>query len=57
LGHAGSELVPLLIYDLFESGRYAEVAALGCVTISVITLLTLAFRRISLRFGLGAAGQ
>jgi iron(III) transport system permease protein len=57
LGHAGSELVPFLIFDLFESGRYAEVAALGCVTISVITLLTLAFRRLSQRLGLGAAGQ
>jgi iron(III) transport system permease protein len=55
LGHAGTELVPFLIYDLFESGRYAEVAALGCVTISVITVLTLAFRRLSQRFGLGAA--
>jgi iron(III) transport system permease protein len=55
LGHAGSELVPFLIYDLFESGRYAEVAALGCVTISIITVLTLAFRRLSQRFGLGAA--
>jgi iron(III) transport system permease protein len=57
LGHAGSELVPFLIFDLFESGRYAEVAALGCVTISVITLLTLGFRRVSQRLGLGAAGQ
>jgi iron(III) transport system permease protein len=55
LGHAGSELVPFLIYDLFESGRYAEVAALGCVTITVVTVLTLAFRRLSQRFGLGAA--
>jgi iron(III) transport system permease protein len=55
LGHAGSELVPFLVYDLFESGRYAEVAALGCVTISVVTVLTLAFRRLSQRFGLGAA--
>jgi iron(III) transport system permease protein len=54
LGHAGSELVPLLIFDLFESGRYAEVAALGCVTITVVTVLTLAFRRLSQRFGLGS---
>ena len=57
LGHAGSELVPLLIYDLFESGRYAEVSALGCVTITVITILTLAFRRLSRHLGLGAAAQ
>jgi iron(III) transport system permease protein len=57
LGHAGSELVPFLVYDLFESGRYAEVAALGCVTISVVTMLTLAFRGLSQRFGLGAASH
>lgn len=55
LGHAGSELVPLLIFDLFESGRYSEVAALGCTTITVVTALTLIFRRLSRRLGLGAA--
>jgi iron(III) transport system permease protein len=55
LGHAGSELVPLLIFDLFESGRYAEVSALGCATITIVTILTLAFRGISQRFGLGSA--
>ena len=52
LGHSGTELVPLLIFDLFESGRYSEVAALGCVTIAVITLLTLGFRRLTRRVGL-----
>ncbi|MGH7824360.1 MAG: ABC transporter permease [Candidatus Binatia bacterium] len=57
LGHAGSELVPLLIFDLFESGRYAEVSALGCVTITAVTILTLAFRGISQRFGLGSAAR
>lgn len=55
LGHAGTELVPLLIFDLFESGRYSEVAALGCVTIVIITALTITFRRISQRFGLSSA--
>jgi iron(III) transport system permease protein len=57
LGHSGSELVPLLIFDLFESGRYSEVAALGCVTITVVTVITLGFRRFSRRLGLSAAGQ
>jgi iron(III) transport system permease protein len=55
LGHAGTELVPLLLFDLFESGRYSEVAALGCATIAIVTLLTLTFRGIGQRFGLGAA--
>lgn len=54
LGHSGTELIPLLIFDLFESGRYSEVAALGCATIATITVLTLAFRRLSQRFGLGS---
>jgi iron(III) transport system permease protein len=54
LGHAGTELVPLLIFDLFESGRYSEVAALGCVTIVIITALTITFRGISQRFGLSS---
>lgn len=54
LGHSGTELIPLLIFDLFESGRYSEVAALGCATIAIITVLTLAFRRLSQRFGLSS---
>ncbi len=57
LGHAGSELVPLLIFDLFESGRYAEVAALGCITITAVTTLTLALRRLSRSFGLDATAR
>lgn len=52
LGHSGTEMVPLLIFDLFESGRYSEVAALGCVTILFVTVLTLALRALSQRFGL-----
>ncbi|MGH7831388.1 MAG: ABC transporter permease [Candidatus Binatia bacterium] len=54
LGHAGTELVPLLIFDLFESGRYSEVAALGCVTIFIITVMTLLFRSLSQRIGLSS---
>jgi iron(III) transport system permease protein len=53
LGHSGTELVPLLIFDLFESGRYSEVAALGCTTIIIITLLTVVFRRLVRRVGVG----
>ncbi len=55
LGHSGTELIPLLIFDLFESGRYSEVAALGCVTIAIITVVTLLFRRVSQRFGLNSS--
>jgi iron(III) transport system permease protein len=55
LGHAGTELVPVLIFDLFESGRYPEVAVLGCMTMVIITGVTLMTRRLSQRFGLGSA--
>jgi iron(III) transport system permease protein len=55
LGHAGTELVPLVIFDLFESGRYTEVSALGCATIVLVSLLTLVFRTMSHRVGLGSS--
>ena len=55
LGHSGTELVPVLIFDLFESGRYPEVAVLGCATMVIITAVTLITRRLSQRFGLGSA--
>ena len=53
LGHSGTELVPVLLFDLFESGRYAELSALGCSTIIVISALTLAFRPFIRRYGIG----
>jgi ABC-type Fe3+ transport system permease subunit len=55
LGHSGTELIPVLIFDLFESGRYSEVAALGCMTIAIITVVTLLSRRVSQRFGLSSS--
>ena len=55
LGHSGTELVPVLIFDLFESGRYPEVAVLGCATMVIITSVTLMTRRLSQRLGLGSA--
>jgi ABC-type Fe3+ transport system permease subunit len=55
LGHSGTELAPVLIFDLFESGRYPEVAVLGCATMVIITTVTLMTRRLSQRFGLGSS--
>lgn len=52
LGHAGTELVPLLIFDLFESGQYPRLAALGTATIIIITTVTFMTRVGSQRFGL-----
>ncbi|MFQ5682063.1 MAG: ABC transporter permease [Candidatus Binatia bacterium] len=53
LSHAGTELLPVLIFDLFESGQYPKVASLGVATIVLITCVTLAWRFTRHRLGLG----
>ena len=55
LGHAGTELLPLLIFDLYEGGQYPKLAALGAAIIVIITCVTLAVRFTSQRFGLAAS--
>ena len=55
LGHAGTELLPLLIFDLYEGGQYPKLAALGAAIIVIITCVTLSVRFTSQRFGLAAS--
>jgi iron(III) transport system permease protein len=55
LAHAETELMPLLIFDLFESGQYPKVAALGAAAIVLITGVTLMARFVSQKFGLNAS--
>ncbi len=55
LGHAGTELLPLLIFDLYESGQYPKLAALGAAIIVIITCVTLAVRFTSQKFGLATS--
>ena len=52
LGSAGNEMVPVLIFDLYEGGQYTRLNALGVVVIAIVTLMTLLARRISKRFGI-----
>jgi iron(III) transport system permease protein len=52
LGHAGTEMVPVLIFDLFEGGQYTRLNALGVVVVLVVGTISLIARRITRRFGL-----
>lgn len=52
LGHAGTEVIPVLIFDLYEGGQYTRLNALGVVVVVLVTTISLITRRISRRFGL-----
>ncbi len=52
LGHAGTEVVPVLIFDLYEGGQYTVLNALGVGVIIVVTSISLVARMVSRRFGL-----
>lgn len=50
LGHAGTEVIPVLIFDLYEGGQYTQLNALGVAVVALVTALTLLARRVSQRF-------
>jgi iron(III) transport system permease protein len=52
LGHAGTEVIPVLIFDLYEGGQYTRLNALGVVVVILVTTISLIARRLSRRFGL-----
>jgi len=52
LGHAGTEVVPMLIFELYEAGQYTRLNALGVVVVVLVTVLSLVARRLTRRFGL-----
>jgi iron(III) transport system permease protein len=52
LGHAGTEMIPVLIFDLFEGGQYTRLNALGVVVVLLVGTISLIARRITQRFGL-----
>jgi iron(III) transport system permease protein len=56
LGHAGTEVVPVLIFDLYEGGQYTVLNALGVGVIVLVTSISLAARAVSRRFGLEQFG-
>jgi iron(III) transport system permease protein len=52
LGHAGTEMIPVLIFDLYEGGQYTRLNALGVVVVVLVAVVSLVARRISRGFGL-----
>lgn len=52
LGHAGTEVIPVLIFDLYEGGQYTRLNALGVVLVMIVATISLISRRVSQRFGL-----
>jgi iron(III) transport system permease protein len=52
LGHAGTEMIPVLIFDLFEGGQYTRLNALGVVVVLLVGTISLIARRITQRVGL-----
>ncbi len=52
LGHAVTEVMPVLIFDLYEAGQYTRLNALGVVVVVLMTALSLMARQVSRRFGL-----
>jgi iron(III) transport system permease protein len=54
LGHAGTEVIPVLIFDLYEGGQYTRLNALGVLVVILVTAISLVARRVSRRYGLEA---
>ena len=56
LGHAGTEVIPVVIFDLYEGGQYTRLNALGVLVVILVTIISLAVRHITRRFGLESIG-
>jgi iron(III) transport system permease protein len=50
LSHVGTEVLPVLIFGLYESGQYPQLSALGMILIAAICLIAGVTRLISSRF-------
>jgi iron(III) transport system permease protein len=51
LSHVGTEVLPMVIYDFYSSGRFGELCALGTVLIGILTVVAGVARVVSGRFG------
>jgi iron(III) transport system permease protein len=55
LSHVGTEVLPVVIFSLFESGDYTKLCALGVMLVVLIAILAGLSRLLSLRFAVQAA--
>lgn len=56
LSHVGTEVLPVLIYELYESGDHTQLCALGVVLSTVIAVIAAIARGIANRFSVGSGG-
>ena len=56
LSHVGTEVLPVLIFGLYESGEHTQLCALGVILSVVIAVIAGAARVISNRFAIDTAG-
>jgi iron(III) transport system permease protein len=57
LSHVGTEVLPVVIYSLFESGEYPQLCAMGVILIIGIAVIAGVSRVLSLRFGVQAGEE
>jgi iron(III) transport system permease protein len=51
LSHVGTEVVPMVIFDFYSSGRFGELCALGVLLIVMLTVVATLARLVLGRFG------
>jgi iron(III) transport system permease protein len=56
LSHVGTEVLPVLIFGLYEGGQYPELSALGMILIASICAIAGITRLISSRFSVATKG-
>jgi iron(III) transport system permease protein len=55
LSHVGTEVLPMVIFDLYSSGKFGQVCALGTMLILLLTLIAGLSRIVLGRFGVQEA--
>jgi len=51
LSHVGTQVVPMVIFDLYRSGKFGDVCALGTVLIVILTMVAALARLVGGRLG------
>lgn len=54
LAGPGNEVLPVLVFDLYQSGQYGPLNALGVFILIVLLVLVAILQRLSKRVGLGS---
>jgi iron(III) transport system permease protein len=52
LSHVGTQVFPMVIFDLYRSGKFADVCALGTILIVMLTVIAITARFVSGQIGI-----